>query len=614
MKHLNSREIRTIFLDFFQKKGHRIVPSSALVPKDQSVLFTTAGMQQFSLYLAGEKDVLEDFGTRHLASVQKCFRTDDIEKIGDDTHHTFFEMLGNWSIGQDEKGSYFKQGAIELAYEFLNSKFQIPDSRLWITVFKGNKEIPKDEESKKIWQKLGIPKERIREFGPEDNFWGPVGETGVCGPNTEIYYDRGKEYGCGREGCGPNCPYCNRFVEIWNLVFIEYKRVISSTSKYKYVLLPQKSVDTGMGLERVAAILQNKPSAYETDLFFPLIKEMEKLSSFTYEQLPKAYRIIADHIRGAVFLISEGILPSNLGQGYILRRLLRRAIRYSRRLKAKSEILISLVHKTIEIYKDVYPQLQSSQAEILTVIQNEQEKFSKALTRGLKNLKLQILKLKSQQIKLLSGKTVFDFYQSYGFPIELTKEIAQEYGMKIDEKGFKEEFKKHQEVSRKGAERKFGGHGQLTSDNFQIIKLHTATHLLHSALRQILGSQVRQMGSDINEKRLRFDFSFPRKLTNEEIKKIEDLVNQKIKENLVVKKEEMKCEKAIKSGALAFFKERYPEVVSVYTIFNPKTKEVFSKEICAGPHVSSTGQLGRFKIIKEQSSGAGIRRIKAVLI
>jgi len=402
MKHLNSREIRTIFLDFFQKKGHRIIPSSSLVPHDQSVLFTTAGMQQFSLYLAGEKDVLEDFGTRHLASVQKCFRTDDIEKIGDDTHHTFFEMLGNWSIGQDEKGSYFKQGAIELAYEFLNSKFQIPDSRLWITVFKGNKEIPKDEESKKIWQKLGIPKERIREFGPEDNFWGPVGETGVCGPNTEIYYDRGKEYGCGREGCGPNCPYCNRFVEIWNLVFIEYKRVISSTSKYKYVLLPQKSVDTGMGLERVAAILQNKPSAYETDLFFPLIKEMEKLSSFTYEQLPKAYRIIADHIRGAVFLISEGILPSNLGQGYILRRLLRRAIRYSRRLKAKSEILISLVHKTIEIYKDVYPQLQSSQAEILTVIQNEQEKFSKALTRGLKNLKLQILKLKSQQIKLLS--------------------------------------------------------------------------------------------------------------------------------------------------------------------------------------------------------------------
>ncbi|MCK4520576.1 alanine--tRNA ligase [Candidatus Parcubacteria bacterium] len=588
---MNSDKLRKNFLDFFKKRKHKIVSSSSLLPSDSTVLFTTAGMQQFSLYLSGEKDVLKDFKTRHLANCQKCFRSDDIEEIGDDTHNTFFEMLGNWSIGQDEKGHYFKQGTIKYALEFLINELKLDKNKFYITIFKGNEEIPKDEESIKIWKKQGIPGERIKEFSEEDNLWGPVGETGICGPCSEIHYDRGKEFGCGDTDCGPNCSKCQRFIEIWNLVFIEYLK----NKNGNYQKLSQKNVDTGMGLERVLAILENKHSAYETDLFLPIIQEIERQSSKKYENNKKYFRIIADHIRGSVFLISEGVFPSNIEQGYVLRRILRRAIRYGKIIEAGPGFLIPLANKTIEIYKDIYPEVFSKQPDILTVIQKEEEKFEKALEVGIKETNIIIVKGD------ITGKQAFDLYQNYGFPIEMIEEIAKEHNKKVDKQGFEKALKDHQEISRAGKEKKFGGGGKFSS------KLHTATHLLHSALRQVLGDKVKQMGSDITSERLRFDFSFDRKLAKEEIKKVEDLVNQKIKQDLEVKKQEMPLEKALKSGALAFFKEKYPEKVFVYSI------QVFSKEICAGPHVKRTGELGKFKIIKEESSSAGIRRIKAIL-
>jgi len=603
---MNSSEIRQKFLDFFEKKGHKIVPSSSLIPSDPTVLFTTAGMQQFSLYLSGEKNVLKEFGNKHLASCQKCVRTGDIENIGDDTHHVFFEMLGNWSIGEDPKTGYFKEGSIKYALEFLLEELKLDKKRFWITIFKGEKRIPKDEESVKICQKSGFSEERMVKFGMEDNFWGPVGETGPCGPCLEIFYDRGKEFGCGKKDCGPNCPRCKRFVELWTLVFMEYLK----DEEGNYKLLSQRNVDTGMGMERLTAILEDKPSAYETSLFLPIMSEIEKKSFKKYEQEKKTFRILSDHVRAAIFIAVEGIVPSNVEKGYILRRIIRRAIRFGRLLDLPKNFLISLSQKAIETYKESYPEIQSRQAEILTVIQNEEEKFEKTLEIGLKEFKLQIENLK---LKTIPGKLIFDLYQSYGFPLELTKELAKEEGLKVDEKGFEKEFGKHQEISRAGAEKKFGGVGKKAT--YEATKLHTATHLLHTALRQILGKDVHQMGSDITFERLRFDFSFSRKMTPEEVKKVQDIVNQKIEEDLIVKREEMGYKEAIESGALAFFKEKYPDKVSVYSAGDPSniSGQVFSREICAGPHVKKTSELGRFKITKEESSGAGVRRIRAVL-
>lgn len=608
---MDSQILRQEFLDFFKKRGHKIIPSSSLIPADSTVLFTTAGMQQFSLHLAGKKDPLQDFGTRHVASCQKCFRTNDIEEVGDDTHHTFFEMLGNWSIGRDENGDYFKEGAIKHALEFFVDTLHLNKDKFYITIFKGENNIPKDDESFKIWQKNGIPKERIKEFG-KDNFWGPVGETGPCGPCSEIHYDRGEKFGCGKSDCGPNCENCKRFVELWNLVFMEYWRDEAGN----YQKLPQQNVDTGIGFERLLTILQQKPSAYETDLFLPVIQEIEKLSPGAYNFNTKACRIIADHLRGASFLISEGILPSNLDRGYILRRLIRRTVRYARILNLKNNWYQAPIKKIIEIYSSVYSELQKNEEKILTVWQNEEEKFSRALNKGLKEFEKLIKELENKKQNIISGEDAFDLYQSYGFPIELIEELAKEKNFQIDKIGFETTFKHHQEISRAGAEKKFGGHGiktLKTVENLKIAKLHTATHLLHSALRKVLGSEVKQMGSDITEERLRFDFSFPRKLTKEELQEVENLVNQKIQENLKVKKEEMSLNEALASGALAFFREKYPKKVSVYTIFNSSTGEVFSKEICAGPHVEETGELGEFKIQKEESSSAGIRRIKATI-
>jgi alanyl-tRNA synthetase len=566
---MSSKELREKFLKFFEKKGHKIVPSSSLIPTDPSVLFTTAGMQQFKPYYLGEKS---PYGP-NVASCQKCFRTSDIEDVGDERHLTFFEMLGNFSFG-----GYFKREAIEFAIEFLFKELKIPFERTKFSVFAGDERTPADKESLEILRKLKISDEKIIFGKREDNFWGPTGREGPCGPTVEIHING---------------------IEIWNLVFNEFYQ----DEKGNLTNLKQKGVDTGMGLERLAMICQNKNSVFETDLFLPIITAIRN----TQYAIPntKSERIIADHIKGSVFLISEGILPSNVERGYVLRRILRRAIRYGKLLNLPKNFLIPLAKKVIEIYKEIYPEVLSKQADILTVIQNEEEKFGRVLTQGLKQFE------KVAKKGEISGIDAFHLFDTYGFPLELTEELAKEKNLKVDVEGFKEAFQKHREISRAGVEKKFGGVGiekfKTQNSKVKIIRLHTATHLLQAALRRVLGEHVKQMGSDITPERLRFDFSHPKKLTKEEIKKVEDLVNQKIKEDLEVKKEEMSLKEALKSGALAFFKEKYPEKVTVYSIGD------FSKEICAGPHVKRTSELGHFKIEKEESAGSGIRRIRAIL-
>jgi len=599
---MTSQELRDKFLTFFKERNHKIVPSSSLLPTDPSVLLTTAGMQQFSLYLSGKKDPVEEFGNRHLASCQKCFRTGDIEEIGDDTHHTFFEMLGNWSIGQDENG-YFKDGAIQFAMDFLVGELGLDKSKFYVTVFKGENGIEKDEEAINIWLKHGISKDRIIECSAKDNFWGPVSSIGPCGPCSEIHYDRGEHLGCGRPDCGPNCDHCKRVVEIWNLVFMQYNR----NEDGKYELLNQTNIDTGIGFERLLSILNETGSAYETDIFEGMIKKIEQSSGKKYEENKQAFRIVVDHTRSAIFLAGDGIEPSNIGQGYILRRIIRRCVRYSKMLGIEDNI--SLGDYVFEKYSPTYPELSGSKQRIYSIIRAEEEKFEKTLKAGLAILEKQ---LENSKEGVISGEDAFNLYQSYGFPLELTEEIVSEKGFKIDKVSFLESLRKHQDLSRAGAEKKFGGVGKDAGE--EGAKLHTATHLLHAALRKVLGDHVQQMGSDINVERLRFDFAHTQKVTPEELKQIEQLVNQKIKESLEVKKEEMALNEALNAGALAFFKEKYPETVKVWTIHNPQTGEYFSKEICAGPHVSNTSELGTFKITKEESSSAGVRRIKAILI
>jgi len=589
---MNSKEIRDSFLNFFREKNHKIIPSVSLISPDPSVLFTTAGMQPLGPYLAGKKDPLKDFGTRYLASCQKCFRTNDIDEVGDNTHHTFFEMLGNWSIGVDKNGNYFKEGAIQLALEFLIKRLNLNLERISITFFQGDQSVPEDKEAFLLWQKYGIPKERIRPMGKKDNFWGPVGKEGPCGPCSEIYYlkDNGQE------------------VEIWNLVFMEYYQKLDGTLEK----LSQTNIDTGIGFERLVAVLQKKESSFETDLFDFLILPLQEISQKSYQDQKREFRIIMDHLRAASFLIADGVLPSNLGQGYILRRIFRRAMRYFFLLNISTKKIPFLISLIIKNYGDVWPELKEKEEFILKVIEKEEEKFSRVFKRGMELILREIDSLKKKSEMKIPGKFVFDFYQNYGFPFELTQEIAKEKGFLVSKEEFDQCFREHQEISRKSMEKKFGGHGLKDEKEFnfeaeKIKKLHTATHLLHAALRKILGDSVSQQGSDITPERLRFDFSFPRKLTTEELKKVEDLVNQKIKEGLVVQKEKKKLKEALQEGALAFFKEKYPPEVFVYKIGD------FSKEICAGPHVENTLELGHFKIIKEEAVGANVRRIRAIL-
>jgi len=547
---MTSKDLREKFLSFFEEKGHKIVSSSSLLPSDPSVLFTTAGMQQFKPYYLGEKS---PYG-KNVCSCQKCFRTSDVEEVGDESHLTFLEMLGNFSFG-----GYFKEEAIKLAYEFLFKELKLSLEEAIFTVFKGDENVPEDKESIEIWKKLGVPENKIQKKGKEDNFWGPTGEEGPCGPTTEIHL---------------------KGIEVWNLVFNEYYQ----DKDKKLTQLPQKGVDTGMGLERLAMIAEGGSSVFETDLFLPIINEIPGENE-------KAKRIIADHVKGSIFLIQESVLPSNVERGYVLRRILRRAIRYGKLLNLPKDFLIPLAQRAIEVYKDVYPELKSNESDILTVIQNEEEKFEKTLEDGLKQFE--------------KGLDAFELYTTYGFPLELTIELAKEKGIKINIEEFNEKFKEHQKISRVGAEKKFVG--GLADHSEKTIKYHTAAHLMLAALREVLGGEVYQKGSNITAERLRFDFNYPQKLNEEQIRKVEDLVNQKIKEDLPVACKEMSLEDAKKKGAMGVFEEKYGKIVKVYSIGD------FSKEICGGPHVKRTSELGNFKITKEESSGAGVRRIRAVL-
>jgi alanyl-tRNA synthetase len=579
---MTAQELRKIYLDFFQKKGHRIIPSASLVPEhDPTVLFTTAGMHPLVPYLLGE-DHPEG---KRLTNVQKCLRTDDINDVGDNWHNTFFEMLGNWSLGD-----YWKQETIEWSFEFLTKELGLDQNKISVTVFGGDSEVPgvpADEESVGIWKKLGIPDERIYRLGKKDNWWGPVGETGPCGPDTEMFYDTGQaEHG---KVCRPG-ESCGKYTEVWNDVFMEYNRGADG----KYEKLTQRNVDTGMGLERMIAVLQGRNTVYETELFSPVIAAIKELAQ-NYSEA--SARIIADHLRASIFLLSDKVLPSNVERGYVLRRLIRRAIRHGRLLGINGNFTAKISEGFIGIYKSQYSDLVENSELIFSELTKEEEKFQKALASGLREFE----KLGSK----IEGKDVFHLYESYGFPPELTFELASEKGIHLDHEEFSKELKRHQEVSRAGMEKKFAGgladHTEIT------VRGHTATHLLHQALRDVLGESVHQTGSNITPDRIRFDFSFGDKLTQEQIKKVEEIVNEKIKQDLLVKKEMMTQEEADNKGAIGLFKQKYGDKVSIYEIGD------YSTEYCGGPHVEHTGQVGEFKIIKEESTSAGQRRIKAVL-
>lgn len=577
---MDSVELIEKYLKFFEKKGHIIIKSEPLMPENNaSVLFTTAGMFPLTPYLMGQPHPLG----KKLTDVQKCIRTVDIDDVGDNTHNTFFEMLGNWSLGD-----YFKNESLNWSFEFLTKDLKIPMEKLSVTIFEGDENAPKDEESLSIWLKLGIPKERIYALPKEDNWWEL--ETGPCGPDSEIFFDTGK-INCSKD-CKPGCK-CGKYVEIWNNVFMQYNKLKEGV----YIPLISKNVDTGMGVERTIAMLSGKKSVYETDLFIPLI-DIVKKDAKQYNE--NSGRIITDHIKAATMILGDerGVVPSKMDQGYILRRLIRRAIRHARTIQIEYITFEKLAKKTIEIYEKRYPILIKKQEFILKELKKEYERFNETLEKGLKEFE----KINETNI---SGKTAFLLFQSYGFPIEITKELAKEKNMTVDEAGFNLELKKHQELSKQGAEAKFKGGLSGVSEN--TTKLHTATHLLAEALRQVVDKDIKQKGSNITPERLRFDFNLDRKVTPEEIKKVEDLVNEKINESIEVKKEEMNFEDAKKSGAQAEFEGKYGQKVFVYSIND------FSKEVCGGPHTSNTKELGKFKIIKEESISAGTRRIKAVL-
>jgi alanyl-tRNA synthetase len=577
---MDSGELIEKYLEFFEKKGHIIIKSEPLIPENNaSVLFTTAGMFPLTPYLMGQPHPLG----KRLADVQKCIRTGDIDDVGDNTHLTFFEMLGNWSLGD-----YFKKESIMWSFEFLAKELMIPIDKLSVTVFEGNQDAPKDEESISIWLKAGIPKERIFALPKEDNWWEL--ETGPCGPDSEIFFDTGKD-SCSND-CKPGCR-CGKYVEIWNNVFMQYNKLKEGV----YVPLKSRNVDTGMGVERTVAMLSAKKSVYETDLFSPL---MEIIKKDAKEYSEKSARIIADHIKASAMILGDerGVVPSKVDQGYILRRLIRRAIRHARIIRISYITFEKLAKKTIELYSKRYLSLNKKNELILSELKKEYDKFNETLEKGLKEFE----KINGQSI---SAKDAFLLFQSYGFPIEITKELANEKGMSVDEAGFNAELKKHQELSKQGAMQKF--RGGLSSVSDATSKLHTATHLLGEALRKIISKDIRQKGSNITPERLRFDFNLDRKMTDEELKKVQDLVNEQIMKSIDVKKEEMSYEDAKKSGAQAEFEGKYGQKVFVYSIGN------FSKEVCGGPHVSSTKELGKFKIIKEESVAAGVRRIKAVL-
>lgn len=599
-----TNQIRQKYLDFFEEKGHILIPSASLVPiDDPSVLFTTAGMHPLVPYLLGQT---HPAGNR-LVNYQKCVRTVDIENVGDASHLTFFEMLGNWSLGD-----YFKQEAISWSWQFLTDPrwLGFNPEKIYVTVFAGDELSPRDDESARIWRDLGLPRDHLYFLGRDDNWWGPVGETGPCGPDTEMFFDTGSKK-CSPD-CRPGCD-CGKYIEIWNDVFMEYNRV----PRGDFEPLPQKNVDTGLGLARIAMILQKKSSVFETDLLAPIFNFIGSVA--TVDGL-ESQRLITDHLRAAAFIIADGVTPSNLDRGYVLRRLIRRAVRHARLLEIPDDLDLSsaVADLVIKSYAEVYPELAKNQSKIKEELLKEENKFEKTLDQGLRYLRKEVqrlrenLNIQGQDLiagaagpNKIPGSLAFKLYETYGFPLEMTIEEAEKLGFFVEEAGFEKSLARHRALSKKGAAKKFSG--GLAEASPETTRLHTATHLLHQALRQVLGDHVVQKGSNITKDRLRFDFSHPEKLTPEQIDEVEALVNKKINQDLEVKIEEMSPDEAKTQGAMGLFGEKYGDQVKVFSI-GP-----FSKEICAGPHVAKTSELGHFKIIKEQSSGGGVRRIKAVL-
>jgi alanyl-tRNA synthetase len=620
MKQLTTDQVRQTFLDFFKQKGHAILPSASLIPEnDPTVLFTTAGMHPLVPYLLGEPHPMG----KRLASVQKCVRTGDIDEVGDNRHATFFEMLGNWSLGD-----YFKEESIQWSYELLVGKewFDIDPERLFVTVFKGDADAPRDEESINIWQAQfavhGIAADvgeagrdepakntqgpRIYPYLKEQNWWGPAGVTGPCGPDTEIFYDTGRPHDPAfGPVCHPNCQ-CGRFIEIWNNVFMQYNK----RDDGKFEPLAQRNVDTGMGLERMAAMLQGVPTIFDIDLNQKLIKVLADVFKVAYgknEEQDRSIRIIIDHIRAAAFIIGDprGVTPSNVGQGYIVRRLIRRAVREAKRLGIETLMSSTVAEAVIAEYEKTYPELETNAEKILSELKKEEEKFAATLERGLKEFKRMFDK--DGQI---SGEQAFVLYSTYGFPVELTEELVREQGASVDRDAFALEFKKHQELSRTASAGAFKG--GLADHSEETTKLHTATHLLHQALREVLGDHVAQKGSNITAERLRFDFIHPEKMTPDQVQQVEKIVNDVITRDLPVDYQEMTVQEAKAAGAIGLFEDKYGAKVKVYTVHDENSpKGFFSKEICGGPHVTHTGELGSFKILKEEAVSSGVRRIKA---
>ena len=584
-------EIRNKYLDFFKRHEHAVIPSAPLIPEnDPSVLFTTAGMQPLVPYLLGEK---HPEGTR-LTDFQKCLRTNDIDEVGDNRHLTYFEMLGNWSLGD-----YFKEESIAMSFEFLTKELGIPVEKLSVTCFAGDEDCQRDEVTASCWKKAGIPEDRIYYFGKDDNWW-IAGEEGPCGPDTEMFYDTGKPK-CS-ENCNPSCG-CGKYVEIWNNVFMEFFK----TKDGKYTKLKQHNVDTGLGLERMTMLLQGKETPFDTELFKPVMDKLQELAG--ENDSIESRRIVSEHLRSSMMIIQDGGLPSNVDRGYILRRLIRRMVRHLRKLQINLNELEELIDLNIDTLKEMYPELHQNSNKIKSVIIEEKDKFEKTLERGEREFNKIVNRMKNEGQDTISGQDLFTLYETYGFPPEVTQDLAREAGLKVDTTEFDKLFKEHQEKSRMGSEQKFKGGLARTGE--QEVRYHTATHLLNAALKVILGKDVHQKGSNITPERMRFDFSCDHKLTDEEKKKVEDLVNEWISRGLDVKCEEMKKDDAIKSGAECMFIEKYPDIVTVYSIGNDK--ETVSKELCGGPHVKNTSELGHFKIKKEEASSAGVRRIKAIL-
>jgi alanyl-tRNA synthetase len=588
---MDTHTLKHRYQRFFEARGHRRLPSAPLLPEnDPSALFISAGMQPLVPFLLGEPHPQG----RRLVDVQRSLRTNDIDEVGDTAHLTFFEMLGNWSLGD-----YFKAESLGWSHEFLTRELGLDVGRLAVTVFAGDDDAPRDTESAEIWEELGLPPERIHFLPKSDNWWGPVGSAGPCGPDSEIFYDTGAP---DHPGCRPGCP-CGKWLEIWNNVFMEYRQ----TAGGRLEKLAQRNVDTGMGVERTVAVLSGQADVFSVDTLQPLVARLEALSSRRYADTPRPFRVIADHVRAASLAIADGALPSNVEAGYVVRRMLRRAIRYGRDLGLTENFTAALSGTVFDLYAAAYPELTTpaQRAHVAAALDQEERKFKGTLERGLRQYQKVADRARQAGATSLSGEAAFDLFETFGFPLPLTAELAQEQGLAVDADRFEALLAEHKAISRRGVERKFKG--GLVDQSEMTTRLHTATHLLHAALRQVLGPSVRQMGSNITPERLRFDFAHPTRLTPDEIRQVEALVNNQIAADQPVTVAVMPLEQATAEGALAFFGEKYGEQVKVYRI------GAFSREVCGGPHVEHTGLLGRLRIVKEEAVGAGVRRLRAVL-